>query len=96
MAGRTHTKQGSGPGEIGMYRVLASLAAASQQPFTTLLLPTAITIDPARGLLVLPNYDGEDLAARWHETDGGARLGPGLAATIPAILATWHTSTPRA
>lgn len=70
-----------------MYRVLASLAPACNGAFTTLLLPAAITIDPARGLLVLPHYDGEDLAARWHESDGGARLGIGLAAAIPALLA---------
>jgi len=70
-----------------MHRVLASLAAACNDQFTTLLLPAAITIDPARGLLVLPHYDGEDLGARWNETNGGALLGPGLAAAIPAILA---------
>ncbi len=52
-----------------------------------MLLPAAITIDPAQGLLVLPHYDGDDLAARWHESDGGAMLGPGLAAAIPALLA---------
>lgn len=69
-----------------MYRVLASLAPACNDTFTTLLLPAAISIDPARGLLVLPHYDGEDLAARWHESDGGARLSPSLATTIPAIL----------
>ena len=69
-----------------MYRVLASLAPACKDRFATLLLPAAITIDPARGLLILPHYDGEDLAARWHERDGGARLGPGLAAVIPALL----------
>jgi aminoglycoside phosphotransferase (APT) family kinase protein len=69
-----------------MYRVLASLAPACNAHFTTLLLPAAITIEPARRLLVLPHYGGEDLAARWNETDGGALLGPGLAAAIPAIL----------
>ena len=86
MAGRTHTKPGAGPGEIALYRIFASLAPACNDRFTTLVLPTAITIDPGRGLLVLPHYDGEDLAARWSETDGGALLGPGLAARIPAIL----------
>ncbi len=70
-----------------MYRVLASLAPACNDTFTTLRLPAAITIDPARGLLVLPRYGGEDLAARWHESDGGARLGTGLAAAIAAVLA---------
>lgn len=70
-----------------MYQVLASLAPACNDTFTTLLLPAAITIDPARGLLVLPRYDGDDLAARWHESDGGAMLGTGLAAAIPAVLA---------
>ena len=69
-----------------MYRVLASLAPACNDRFTAVLLPTAITIDPARGLLVLPHYDGEDLAARWSEADGGALLGTGLAAAIPAVL----------
>ena len=69
-----------------MYRVLASLAPACNDHFTTLLLPAAITIDPARELLVLPHYDGEDLAARWDESDGGALLGPGLAAAVPAVL----------
>lgn len=87
MAGRTHTKRGAGPGEIAIYRVLASLAPACYGHFTTLLLPAAIAIDPARGLLVLPHYDADDLAARWNETDGGARLGLGLAAAIPALLA---------
>lgn len=86
MARRTHTKRGAGPGEIAIYQVLASLVPACNDHFTTLLLPAAITIDPARRLLVLPRYDGEDLAARWHETDGGAFLGPDLAAAIPAIL----------
>jgi hypothetical protein len=86
VAERTHTKRGAGPGEIAMYRVLACLAPACNDHFTTLLLPTAITIDPARGLLVLPHYHGEDLAARWHESDGGARLDPGLSAAIPAVL----------
>lgn len=70
-----------------MYRILACLAATHNDHSTTLLLPTAITIDPGRGLLVLPRYDGEDLAARWGETDGGALLGFGLAASIPAVLA---------
>jgi aminoglycoside phosphotransferase (APT) family kinase protein len=70
-----------------MYRVLACLAPACNDHFTALLLPTAISIDPGRGLLVLPHYDGEDLAARWNESDGGARLGPSLAAAIPAVLA---------
>lgn len=69
-----------------MYQVLASLAPACNARFTTLLLPAAITIDPARRLLVLPHYDGEDLGACWNETDGGALLGPGLAAAITAIL----------
>jgi hypothetical protein len=69
-----------------MYRVLAALAPACNAQFTTLLLPTAITIDPVRRLLVLPHYNGEDLAARWDETDGGALLSPGLAAAIPAIV----------
>jgi hypothetical protein len=86
VAERTHIKRGAGPGEIALYRILASLAPAHNDHFTTLLLPTAITIDPSRGLLVLPHYDGEDLAARWHETDGGSLLGPGLAASIPAVL----------
>lgn len=69
-----------------MYRVLAALAPLHNGHFTALLLPAAISIDPARGLLVLPRYDGEDLAARWHESNGGARLGTGLATAIPAIL----------
>jgi hypothetical protein len=69
-----------------MYRVLASLATACNDRFTALLLPSAITIDPTRGLLVLPHYDGEDLDARWSEADGGALLGTGLAAVIPAVL----------
>jgi hypothetical protein len=86
MAGRTYTKRDAGPGEIAMYRVLASLAPLHNSHFTALLLPAAISIDPARGLLVLPRYDGEDLAARWHESDGGARLGTGLATAIPAVL----------
>ncbi len=84
-----------------MYRVLASLAPACDGHFTTLLLPAAITIDPAQGLLVLPHYDGDDLAARWHESDGGALLGSGLAAAIPALLAdlaridtAWVTTDP--
>jgi aminoglycoside phosphotransferase (APT) family kinase protein len=37
-------------------------------------------------VLVLPRCNGEDLGARWDEADGGASLGPGLAAAIPAIL----------
>ena len=86
VAGRTHTKRGAGAGELAMYRVLASLAPACNDRFTALLLPTAITIDPARRLLVLPHYDGEDLGARWSEADGGALLGTGLAAAIPAVL----------
>jgi hypothetical protein len=69
-----------------MYRVLASLAPVHNDNFAALLLPTAITLDPGRGLLVLPRYDGEDLAARWDETDGGALLGIGLAASIPAVI----------
>jgi len=70
-----------------MYRILASLAAACNDRFTTLELPAAIRIDPGRRLLVLPRYDGDDLAARWSETDGGARLPAALAGTIAAILA---------
>jgi Phosphotransferase enzyme family len=69
-----------------MYRILAALAPAHNGLFSALLLPTAITIDPGRGLLVLPHYDGEDLAARWNEADGGAWLSTSLAAKIPAIL----------
>jgi len=64
MAVRTHTKRGAGPGELTMYRLLASLAPTCNDRFTALLFPAAITIDPARGLLVLPHYDGEDLGAR--------------------------------
>jgi len=86
VAGRTYTKQGAGPGEIAMYRVLASLAARHNDHFTAVLLPAAITIDPGRGLLVLPRYDGADLAARWHESDGGSRLSASLATRIPAVL----------
>jgi len=70
-----------------MYRILGSLAAACNDRFTTLQLPAAIRIDPGRRLLVLPRYDGDDLAARWSETDGGARLPATLADTIAAILA---------
>ena len=69
-----------------MYQVLASLAPACNDTFTTLLLPAAITIDSGRGVLILPHYEGDDPATRWNETDGGALLGPGLAAAIPAIL----------
>jgi aminoglycoside phosphotransferase (APT) family kinase protein len=72
---------------MAMYRILGSLAAACNDRFTTLQLPTAITIDPGRGLLVLPRYDGDDLAGRWSETDGGALLPVTLADTIAAILA---------
>lgn len=86
MAERTYTKSGAGPGEIGIYRILASLAPLHNDHFTALLLPSAITIDADRGLLVLPRYDGEDLAARWDETDGGASLGLDLAARIPVVL----------
>jgi hypothetical protein len=86
VAGRIHTKLGAGPGEIAVYRILASLAPAHNDHFATLLLPTAITIDPSRGLLVLPRYDGDDLAVRWSETDGGALLATALAAGIPAVL----------
>ncbi len=70
-----------------MYRVLASLAPACNDRFTAALLPAAIIIDPARRRLVLPHYDGDDLAAGWHENDGGALLGLGLAwpaSTLPA------------
>jgi hypothetical protein len=70
-----------------MHGVLACLAPACNDSFTTLLLPAATSIDPARGMLVLPRYEGEDLGSRWREADGGAMLGPGLAAAIPAILA---------
>jgi aminoglycoside phosphotransferase (APT) family kinase protein len=70
-----------------MYRILGSLAAACNDTLTTLQLPAAIRIDPGRRLLVLPRYDGDDLAARWSETDGGARLPVTLADTIAAILA---------
>jgi len=70
-----------------MYRILASLAPACNHRFTTLQLPAAIRIDPGRRLLVLPRYDGDDLAARWNETDGGALLPLTLAGTIAAILA---------
>jgi hypothetical protein len=66
-----------------MYRILGSLTAACNDRFTTLQLPAAITIDPGRGLLVLPGYDGDDLAARWSETDGGALLPAALARTAP-------------
>jgi hypothetical protein len=86
VAGRTHTKPGAGPGEIGIYRILASLAPVHNDHFTALQLPSAITIDAGRGLLILPYYDGEDLAARWHESDGGASLDTGLAARIPVVL----------
>jgi Phosphotransferase enzyme family len=82
-----HTKRHAGPGEIAMYRVLGSLAAACNDRFTTLQLPAAIRIDPGRGLLVLPRYDGDDLAGRWSETDGGALLPAALAGAIAAILA---------
>ncbi|MGH3304741.1 MAG: hypothetical protein ACRDOK_24355 [Streptosporangiaceae bacterium] len=86
MARRMYTKRGAGPGEIAMYRVLASLAPACNDRFTTLLLPAAITIDPRRRLLVLPRYYGDYLAARWSEADGGALLSTTLAAGIAAIL----------
>lgn len=86
MAERTYTKSGAGPGEIGIYQILASLAPLHNDHFTALLLPSAISIDADRGLLVLPRYDGEDLAARWDEGDGGALLGTGLAARIPVVL----------
>jgi aminoglycoside phosphotransferase (APT) family kinase protein len=69
-----------------MYRILGSLAAACNDR-TTLQLPAAIRIDPGRRLLVLPRYDGDELAARWSETDGGARLPVTLTDTIAAILA---------
>lgn len=68
-----------------MYRILASLAPACNDHFATLLLPTAITIDLSRRLLVLPHYGGDDLAARWSETDGGALLATSMAASIAAI-----------
>jgi hypothetical protein len=87
VAGRTHTKRRAGPGEIAMYRILGSLAAACNDTFTTLQLPAAIQIDPGRKLLVLPRYDGDDLAGRWSETDGGARLPVTLADAIATILA---------
>lgn len=86
MTGATHTKSGAGPGEIEIYRILASLAPLYNDHFRAVLLPSAITIDAERGLLVLPRYDGEDLAACWDETDGGALLGTDLAARIPAVL----------
>jgi hypothetical protein len=86
VAGRTHTKTGAGPGEIAIYRILASLAPLHNDHFAALLLPAAMTIDADQGLLILPRYDGEDLAARWDEAGGGASLSIGLAARIPAVL----------
>jgi hypothetical protein len=71
---------------MAMYRILASLAPACNDRFTTLMLPTAITIDAGQGLLVLPHYDGDDLAARWSESDGGAMLPTALAASIAAVV----------
>jgi hypothetical protein len=69
-----------------MYRILGTLAAACNDRFTTLQLPSAIRTDPGRRLLVLPRYDGDDLAARWSEADGGALLPVTLAASIAAVL----------
>jgi aminoglycoside phosphotransferase (APT) family kinase protein len=69
-----------------MYRILDFLAPACNDRFTTLLLPAAISIDPGRALLVLPHYDGDNLAARWSETDGGAQLPVTLAASVAALL----------
>ena len=69
-----------------MYRILARLAPACNDHFAALLLPSALTMDADRGLLILPRYEGEDLAARWDETDGGALLGTDLATEIPVIL----------
>lgn len=69
-----------------MYRVLASLTPACNDRFTALQLPTAISIDPARRLLVLPYYVGEDLGTGWSEADGGALLSTGLVAPITAVL----------
>lgn len=69
-----------------MYRVLNTLARRYNQDFTVLSLPTAISVDTDRRVLVLPHYDGDDLAMRWDESDGGASLGINLASTIPAVL----------
>jgi Phosphotransferase enzyme family len=69
-----------------MYQILTSLAPAYNDRFTTLLFPTAIRINSEHGVLVLPHYEGEDPAKGWDESDGGARLDPGLAAAIPALL----------
>jgi hypothetical protein len=86
VAGRTYTKRHAGPGEIAMYRILGALAPACNDRFTTLQLPAATRIDPGRGQLVLPRYDGDDLAARWSEADGGARLPVTLSGSVVAIL----------
>jgi aminoglycoside phosphotransferase (APT) family kinase protein len=86
VAGRIYTKQHARPGEIAMYRILDLVAPACNNRLNRLLLPVPITIDPGRGLLVLPHYDGDDLAARWSETDGGALLPVRLADSVAAIL----------
>jgi hypothetical protein len=86
VVGRIYTKRRAGPGEIAMYRILSSLAPACNDRFAALQLPAAIRIDPGRRLLVLPRYDGDDLAARWSETNGGALLPVTLADTVAAIL----------
>jgi hypothetical protein len=84
VAGQTHTKRGAGPGEIAIYQVLASLAPACNDTLTTLLLPAAITIEPARRLLVLPHYDGEDLGARYLIVQPTGRI----------VVIDWETYNP--
>jgi hypothetical protein len=62
VAGRTHTKRHAGPGEIAMYRILASLAAACNDRFTTLQLPAGARRF-GQGMFVQPD---EDLRAGRH------------------------------
>ncbi|HEY1003903.1 MAG TPA: hypothetical protein VGD83_30100 [Streptosporangiaceae bacterium] len=93
MAGRTRTKRGAGPGELAMYRVLASLAPACNDRFTALLLPTAITIDPARGLLVLPTTTARTLAPAGAKPTAVHCSTPAWPPPSRQSCRTWHAST---
>ncbi|MGH7666124.1 MAG: hypothetical protein ACREN1_02255 [Candidatus Dormibacteria bacterium] len=86
MGGSTYTKSAVGAGELAVYRLLARLAPRHKHHFAVLQLPVAIAIDVERHRLVLPRYEGEELAQRWHEADGGRSLGVGLAARIAVVL----------
>jgi hypothetical protein len=83
---KTYIKK-AGVGEIEIYlHVLNPIAAKYNHALSSLVLPTALSINIEEQTLELPFYDGQTFNELWNKSTGGSLLGLDLSSEAARVL----------